>query len=185
MRALAPFFGPLLAFVIALTGCIGPQDAAIEETAAEDASGESVIHLPAIIPHRFDGVLRAAIGTPVVASNPNADPAEFVYAFHVPSDATAVVVEMEWTPTLPTSSNLRIIVEEEGAGLGDPSFASADGTSVLRLDVPGVDVAGKALQTRTFASRNAGLAKDQPFTVHVSIFLDGAPPEGYTAVGPA
>ena len=167
----------------ALAGCIGGEGEGLASTSDDGVMETEIVLLP-YYTMQFDGVLVASVGTPRASSNPNADPADFLFGFGVPSDATGLVIEMAWTPTLPTSQNLHLIVEDEGSGLGDPMYGEADGPSSLRIDLGGHDAAGKSLQTRTFASRGGGLAKDQTFTVLVTVVFDGVPVETVSALAP-
>ena len=137
---------------------------------AEGCAGPAPLPAPEAAPEasdlRFDGVLVASVATPVVAANPASSPEQFLFAFDVPEGAATVTVTLLWNATQATSRSLQLVVEtaEEMR-----TVTGGEAESPLVVSFDGAEHAGQRLQTRTFVGGPAGLAKDQPFHVHVRI----------------
>jgi hypothetical protein len=145
----------------------------------------------------------------VTGRSPNVTTARNIIDFPLDRTWSELVVEMNWTvPEDAVESGMSLALEpaEAPADGHAAKYARVNGTSPLRLDLlPGVKHAtatlddkpnaegGEVLRARAFvlgAAHDAGgagflgvgVAKDQRFTLWVSVFYGEAAPRGYTAL---
>lgn len=144
----------------------------------------------------------------------NATSERYLIDFPLDTNWTSLVVEMTWTPTVPTaatgeSMSLALEPAEAPADGHAAKYARAVGASPIRLDLaPGAPhesattgdmpnpAGGEVIRARVFTAGalhnpggttflGVGAAAQHEFTLYVSIFYEEPAPAGYTALGGA
>lgn len=186
--------------LIALAGCIGPaapgEDDSSESLDMEaqegvqatgtdaaapaggpDSKGDTTAESKLIGAKTYNGHITFIV---LGQFNPS-DPLVFPTTF--PPDYSQALLEMEWTNSLPTNTDLALMLHKSGMGGSDGMMDQSTGQSPLKLVVTRSKVAADAHDIIAYVPLDdVSLVLNQDFKIHVSFFT-GAVPDGYTMVG--
>lgn len=162
--------------------------------------------LPVVEPYHESVELAGLIACDGVAIGPtgkqevhcgSADPNDKrVLEMEIGPKAKSIIVEVVWTPVVPTAKALRFRLETVGFGASDAVLANATGPSVLRLEIaspslekyypgggtvrvvadPAPSIAGEESGT------DAGFAAQQTFTVYLTTFYHAPAEPGFSVL---
>lgn len=185
----------LLLAATTLAGCLSGDDAAHVATASEDGAtdasppaADATRPAPVESPPAGSAVLEQQTFeghfTYVVAGAYDAnDPAFFPVTF--PAGYGSVLLEMEWTPSLATNSELSLMLHGKGAASSDGMVADTDGSSPLRLVLTPAEAPDGEYDVVAYVPMSKVMTTvilDQDFTIHATVFSGGVP-DGFTAAG--
>ncbi len=178
----------VLAAALAIAGCVRPPSdsaspAARNETAPDDAEN-------GVITETTEGTLTASANTPARGLTSGDAPTLALLV-----NSTGAVIELEWSAATPASESLALFVRPSNPALQeDPvkwatppdAIASAQGPSPLHIALPAAEIAGGDFDVLVRAAASpVGVAAEQPWTLHVTQFVDAPFDEAYTAIGAA
>jgi hypothetical protein len=165
---------PLL---LALAGCAAPSG-----DPPAGSSGEDPLPVPAPRLEEFQETWTASASAGPKAVSALSDGPGHT-DLHVAGNVTGLVVEMEWVPSSPLTSEMRLSVRRGYLLPPETIVAEAQGTSPLRLALAGDDVRGDLVLLGT-PPGPVGAAVAQGHTFHVAWF-EGIPfDEGYSVFSP-
>lgn len=176
----------LLALAGVFAGCVG---APAETPAALDAPADSA-SLLAPLTETLEGDVLVSAATPARTLNFGG---AYVFGLAVGPNATGHVVEVEWAAATPATQTLAVWVRPAGAGAVGPEaltssgepLGMAQGPSPLRIALPAEaypEPGDYEIVVRA-AAAPVGVALSQPFTMHVTTFLDIPFDETFSVVG--
>ncbi|MGQ0536253.1 MAG: hypothetical protein ACT4PT_09290 [Methanobacteriota archaeon] len=141
--------------------------------AARGRDGSTILHQES-----FDGYVSVVYGP---LSNP-LDPALFPVT--LPPLYGAAVLEMIWQPTLPTNTEMSLMVHRQGGAGADAMLREIAGPSPLRMVIDAGEIPTGQYDVVVYVPTDRVLTTvivHQPFEIHATIF-DGPVPEGFTAI---
>lgn len=186
----------LLLLAAPLTGCIG-DDPSTNTADDEIEQASTGIENGTIETEMIDGEVVFSAATPAVTFNFNPPGAEgpFFTELERPENATGYVIEVTWEPSTPASETLDVWIRSVDEGNIPPTDPmdpvpagpahSATGSSPLKLAVAEDELEEDTqyeVIVRAPSGMGAGVTVDQPFTLHVSTFVDRAFDESFSAV---
>lgn len=182
----------ILTITLLAAGCVNAPAAEEIAPAAADVDAATTLG-PAT--ETIEGSIQFSAATPIRSSNYGG---AFVNFFEVASNFTGVVVEVEWAATSPLSEQLSVWVRPSDAGnippndpveflIAGPPLAQADGASPLRLALPldAFPEEGEYEIVVRASAQPVGVAVEQPYTLHLTLFEDVAFDEAFTALDAA
>lgn len=181
---------PALALLALAAGCVEAPAETVDASSEADVADAAQ---NAISTEVVDGDIQVSVATPARTVNYGG---AFSTAFTLTEATNGVVLELEWAAATPASEQLSVWVRPAGAGVVDPTdpqglastsepLAQADGASPLRLALPASafpELGDYDIVVRA-AAAPAGVAANQPFSLHMS-FFQGLPfDETYSHLG--
>lgn len=178
-------------------GCIGEDSAQTTDDEGIEQASVSNRTNGTIDTETLEGEVAFSVATPAVSFNFNPGTAGGPFQFELdrPSNATGYVIEVTWEPATPASENLDVWVRDASEGNIPPSdptnpvpagpVASATGSSPLKLAIAEEDLEEDPtynVLVRAPSDMGAGVAVNQPFTLHLTTFEDRAFDPEYSAV---
>lgn len=178
-------------------GCIGEDSGQTTDNDELEQASVSNRTNGTIDTEALEGAVAFSAATPAVSFNFNPPMAggPFLFELERPSAATGYVIEVTWEPTTPASENLDVWVRDANEGNIPPSdptdplpaspVATATGSSPLQLAIAEEDLEEDTpynVIVRAPSDMGAGVAVNQPFTLHLSTFEDRPFNPDYSAV---